>query len=209
MDKDGDFVVVWQSSEQDGNSAGVFGQRFNSIGVGHAFEFQANTFTTGAQAEASVAMDETGEFEVVWHSFAQDGSLEAVMARRFNADAQAQGAELRVNSFTTSSQFVPAIAMDADGDFVVAWQSNLQDGSQTGIYSQRYGGKVHPCAGSDLNLSGSVFNALTIHTQGMITSTQLIIGSTTYQSALSILMPPDFQVSQGAVFQASIDDCGL
>jgi hypothetical protein len=28
--------------------------------------------------------------------------------------------------------------MDAEGDFVVAWQSSPQDGSGTGIYAQRY-----------------------------------------------------------------------
>ena len=47
------------------------------------------------------------------------------------------GLEFRVNTFTTNTQAVPAIAMDADGDSVVVWES-LRDGSGFGIYGQRY-----------------------------------------------------------------------
>ena len=43
-----------------------------------------------------------------------------------------------VNTFTTSNQNNPAVAIDADGDFVVTWQSSDQDGDGNGIYAQRY-----------------------------------------------------------------------
>ena len=46
--------------------------------------------------------------------------------------ASPQGGEFRVNTVTTSDQQNPAVAMDADGDFVVAWQSNDQDGDKLG-----------------------------------------------------------------------------
>ncbi len=36
---------------------------------------------------------------------------------------QPLGGEFPVNSYTTSDQREPAIAMDADGDFVVTWSS--------------------------------------------------------------------------------------
>lgn len=38
-----------------------------------------------------------------------------------------------VNSFTTSWKTFPAVAMDADGDFVAVWMSYGQDGSHNGI----------------------------------------------------------------------------
>ena len=52
--------------------------------------------------------------------------------------ARAQGAEFRVNTTTADNQINPAVAMDAAGNFVVTWSSNLQDGSGYGIYAQRY-----------------------------------------------------------------------
>ena len=38
------------------------------------------------------------------------------------------GPEFRVNSYTTSEQYRPAISVAHDGEFVVAWQSYSQDG---------------------------------------------------------------------------------
>jgi hypothetical protein len=48
------------------------------------------------------------------------------------------GTETRVNTYTTSVQAAPAIAMDAAGDFVVAWDSFGQDGSSYGVFSKKY-----------------------------------------------------------------------
>jgi hypothetical protein len=39
------------------------------------------------------------------------------------------------------------VAADADGDFVVAWASNAQDGSSLGIFAQRFSSAGTPLAG--------------------------------------------------------------
>jgi|CXWL01.1.fsa_nt_gi hypothetical protein len=48
------------------------------------------------------------------------------------------GGEFRVNTYTTIDQTFPSITALKDGGFVVSWQSNGQDGSDYGIYAQRY-----------------------------------------------------------------------
>ncbi|MDZ8086445.1 MAG: cadherin-like domain-containing protein, partial [Nostoc sp. DedQUE12b] len=48
----------------------------------------------------------------------------------------AQGGEFKVNTYTTSDQSIPTVAMNAGGDFVISWQSDGQDGSINGIYAQ-------------------------------------------------------------------------
>jgi len=48
------------------------------------------------------------------------------------------GPEFRVNTYTTGSQFLPSVASDPTGNFVVVWQSANQDGSMQGIFGQRY-----------------------------------------------------------------------
>jgi hypothetical protein len=141
MDGDGDFVVAWQSNGQDpGGSTGVFAQRFNSAGVAQGAEIHVNTFTTSSQAQAAVAMDIDGDFVIAWNSSGQDSaSSVGVYAQRFNAAGVAQGPEFRVNTFTTGDQFVTSVAMNASGDFVIAWQSNDQEGvGNAGNYAQRY-----------------------------------------------------------------------
>ena len=45
-DAAGNFVVVWDSADQDGSDVGVFGQRYASSGAPLGPEFRVNTYTT-------------------------------------------------------------------------------------------------------------------------------------------------------------------
>ena len=138
MDSDGDFVVTWHSLGQEGSGYGVYGQRYNTAGVAQGSEFRINTYTTGDQRSPSVAMDSDGNFVVTWASFGQDGNGYGIYGQRYDNTGMAQGGEFRINTYTTSSQSSPSVAMDSNGDFVVAWASNGQDGNGYGIYGQRY-----------------------------------------------------------------------
>jgi len=129
MDNDGDFVITWRSLFQDGSSYGIYAQRYNALGVSQGMEFQVNTYTTLSQSLPSISIDDNGDFVITWHSLVQDGSLYGVYAQRYNAAGSAQGAEFQVNTYTTNSQFNSGIAMDNNGDFVIAWKSYDQDGS--------------------------------------------------------------------------------
>ena len=138
MDADGDFVVTWSSSGQDGSSWGVYAQRYNAAGEALGQEFRVNTFSSGSQLYSTVAMDADGDFVITWSSSAQDGSGYGVYAQRYNAAGQAIGDEFQVNTYTNNSQRFSNVAMDADGDFIVNWTSNGQDGSSYGVYAQLY-----------------------------------------------------------------------
>lgn len=133
-DSDGDFVVVWQSDGQDGAGYGVYAQRYNASGVAQGTEFRVNTTTAGAQQNAAVGMDATGNFVVAWQS--PDAGGTGVFAQRYNAAGVAQGAEFLVNTSTANGQANASVAVDSDGDFVVVWQS--AHGATTDIYAQRY-----------------------------------------------------------------------
>ena len=82
-------------------------------------------------------MDADGDFVVVWLSYFQDGSGYGVYAQRDNP----RGPRSAVSSgsiLTRPAIKQPRVAMDAAGDFVVAWASIGQDGSGYGVYAQRY-----------------------------------------------------------------------
>jgi hypothetical protein len=137
-DAAGAFVVVWTSLGQDGSVSGVFGRRYDSAGAAQGGEFQVNTYTTNDQSYPAVAADAAGNFVVVWMSFLQDGSRFGVFGRRYDSAGAAQGGEFQVNTYTTSFQSYPVVAAAAAGDFVVAWQSYAQDGSEYGVFGRRY-----------------------------------------------------------------------
>jgi len=142
----GNFVVVWQSTDQDGSSYGIFGQRYSGAGLPLGPEFRANTFTGAEQARPSVAADPTGAFVVVWYSQGQDGSAEGVFGQRFGGSGAPLGPEFRVNTYTTSTQRLASVAADSSGNFVIAWESYEQDGSlyTPGIFAQRYASSGAP-----------------------------------------------------------------
>src|SRR5439155_1490486 len=140
MSAAGDFVIVWDTG--DGSGTGIAAQRYSAAGVPQGGEFRVNTLIAGNQYAPAVAMDAAGDFVVAWQSgsvgVSQDGSGLGVFAQRYSAAGVAQGPEFRVNTFTTGDQNFPAIAIDAAGDFVVAWSSYNQDGSDYGVYHKRY-----------------------------------------------------------------------
>ena len=106
-------------------------------------ETRVNTNTSDTQSinpnvAQAVATDAAGNFVVVWSSNLQDGSSYGIYAQRFAADGTAQGSDFLVNTTTADDQITPVVAMDAAGNFVVSWSSNLQDGSGHGLYAQRF-----------------------------------------------------------------------
>jgi len=158
VDDDGDFVVAWQSSGQDGSDDGVYAQRFAVDGAALGEEFRVNTHTTNSQGSPVVGIDADGDFVVVWHSLNQEGPTSGygVYGQRYSADGVAQGVPFRANNYSTSSQYNPSVAMDADGDFVVAWNSSGQDGSGFGVYARRY-----TAAGAPVGMEFLVTNTTT------------------------------------------------
>lgn len=139
MNASGDFVVTWTSFNQDGSGDGVYARHIYALGeAGRSDEFRVNTTTASTQRFARVAMDETGDFTVVWMSNLQDGDGYGVYAQRFNAAGAPVGDEFRVNQTAAGTQQYPVIGMDDDGDTVIAWASGGQDSDDFGIYARRY-----------------------------------------------------------------------
>jgi hypothetical protein len=146
MDEKGNFVITWQSEGQDGHAWGVFAQRFNKRGEALGEEFQVNTTTLSHQSFPAIAMDEKGNFVITWVSHNQEfgGSANGIFAQRYNRKGKAMGEEFQVNTYTKSDQYDPTIAMDEKGNFVITWASYGQDGSDWGVFAQRFNNKGHP-----------------------------------------------------------------
>jgi hypothetical protein len=101
-------------------------------------EFQVNTFTPGQESRSAIASDAAGNFVVAWDDSVVDGSGYAVIARRFGANGVPRGPEFRVNGYTTGDQYRPAVAVTANGSFVVVWTDRGRDGSDKGVFGRRY-----------------------------------------------------------------------
>lgn len=137
VDGAGNFVVVWNSVDQDGSSYGVFGQRFDAAGNASGPEFRVNTSTMDRQERPSVTREADGHFVVTWTTTV--GLGEDVFGQRFDPNGVKVGLEFRVNTYTTSLQQTSAVASLGAEKFVVTWTSIAQDGEHGGIYAQLFG----------------------------------------------------------------------
>lgn len=149
-DPEGNFLVVWESDEQDGDEEGVFARRFASDGTPQGAEWQVNDFTTSYQRNPSVAADASGNFVVVWTSDRNDGFDAGIFGRRFASEGSPLGAEFQVNTFTPHDQLRPSVSVDASGKFVVLWQGAYRDGSGDAVMGRRFGSDGTPLGGEFL-----------------------------------------------------------
>jgi hypothetical protein len=133
----GNFVVVWQHFGYYGVRYGIHGARFDSSGNRLGY-FVADQNRTVKHGDASVSSDALGNFLVVWQSFGSDGDGNGVLGQRYDSAGVAQGNNFLVNSFTDRDQLSPSVAATGPDQFVVAWESFVQDGSGFGVFGQRF-----------------------------------------------------------------------
>jgi len=144
----GDFVIVWQSLNQDGDAAGIFAQRFSGGGGPLGGEFRVNSYTTADQSRPAIAVrGNPGDFVVVWTSAGQDGSDDGVFARRYSASGAPLGPEFQVNTYTTGPQRSASVAVDSNGGFLVVWEGHASAEDGFGIFGQRYASTGAPLGG--------------------------------------------------------------
>jgi hypothetical protein len=120
----------------------ILGRRFDSSGVAIGDEFLANVngfSTTGTfPSQPSVACSADGGFVVVWDGDEIDGYDRGIAAQRFDSSGATLGSAFQVNSYSVGFQGFPEIAMDANGSFIVVWDSGYQDGLYDGVFGQRF-----------------------------------------------------------------------
>lgn len=133
----GGFAVVWQSTNQDTSGLGIYGQKFDAAGDADGVEFLVNTYVTNSQSFASFTALADDGFVVVWSSSNQDTSNAGIYGQMYDANGTV-GSEFLINSEIESIQDDPDVTAQADGGFVVTWNSYAQDGDAYGVFGQRY-----------------------------------------------------------------------
>ncbi len=135
---DGGWVIAWQSNGQDGDSNGVFLRRYDGTGAAAGPDILVNATILASQEEPSVTALADGGFVVTWSSALEDGSGFGLYQRRYDATGATVGPDLRVNASSSGNQWRSAVTALPDGGWIVAWQSDGQDGDGAGIYQRRY-----------------------------------------------------------------------
>jgi hypothetical protein len=144
---DGRFVVVWEDDQDNNGYFQIKARVLDSFGEELVADFTVNTLEDGQQLHPSVAMDAVGRFVVAWEDDRDDNGYYQIYARCFEADGNERCADFTVNSTATGQQLRPAVAMEPDGGFVIAFED---DQDRDGHFDVR-------CRGFD-SLGGETFS---------------------------------------------------
>ncbi len=167
---DGGWVATWESALQDGDSYGIYQQRYDAAGRTIGLETHVSSTIAGSQYASAVTALADGGWVVTWTSLFQDGDAGGVYQQRYDGEGFKVDLETRVNTTTEGDQYGFSNTALADGGWVVTWTSNGQDGSDSGIYQQRYNSEGLT-VGSELRV-----NTTTLHSQIAATVTALSDG---------------------------------
>jgi hypothetical protein len=127
-DAAGNYVMVWvnKTSPAPYTAEDIFARRYAADGTPLGAEFLVNTYTDYEQMNPAVAMDADGDFVVVWQTNDFEGTGLEIRGQRYDPAGAPVGGEFQVNTTTLYDQTRPDVTMDADGDFVVVWETLVE-----------------------------------------------------------------------------------
>ncbi len=122
----GNSVAIWHADLDFDINGELWAQRISRDGVALGDEFRIALEGAEWQFVCDVAMDSQGRFVVAWEQGdpVAEGSTN-VYARRFGADGVPLGEPFRVPTESAGAQYDCDLAMNREGDFVVAWHHDL------------------------------------------------------------------------------------
>jgi hypothetical protein len=126
--ENGDWVAVWEDDSHGAEGVyQIYARGFDAEGCERFHDRVVNTVATGQQLKPAVAADPTGRFVVAWEDNGGDQFYQ-VKVRGFKADGTQRFSQRTVNTDATGQQRKPAVATDAEGNFVVVWEDDGGDG---------------------------------------------------------------------------------
>jgi hypothetical protein len=124
----GDFVIVY-ADDRDGNGYyDIYMRGFNSDGSQRFADQKVNPDSSGQQRDPAIAMAPDGSFVVVYEDDRDGNGVDEIYMRGFNSDGTQRFSDRKANSVSSGQQHNPVVAVDQNGDFVVAWYDD-QDGN--------------------------------------------------------------------------------
>lgn len=128
MDREGNFAITWYGQGDDPdmpNGYGIFAQRFDKEENKVGEEFQVNNYVKDSQVLPSIAMNDNGDFIIIWEGFLDSGV--GVSGQRFGREGNRIDKEFLVRNYASNSK----IAMNDNG-FVITYQR------EDDIFAQRF-----------------------------------------------------------------------
>ena len=149
MDRKGDFVITWTSDYED--NIEIYAKRYAFLkayynGEAPASQFDPNADSAGSYYTESYDTNKAGflidykDNPIFFHSGVVNGNL--VVENYADLEYKAMGGSFIVNTTQLGKQQYSKVAMDAEGNFIITWESddatfNVAEKEYT-VYAQKY-----------------------------------------------------------------------
>ena len=122
---DGQFLVAWQSKDEDGSDDGIYARLYSQHGWPMTPEFRVNDVTLSAQRYPQVIADRSGNYFVGWDSFHPTSELIGyeVKGKLYRHDLTPIGGEFHLNQGRLYNQMLIQAAFAQDGALFALWNS--------------------------------------------------------------------------------------
>jgi len=133
-DEKGDFIITWQDRRH--GYLDIYAQRYDAYAQAKGGNFRVNDAIEGPPHGApAVAVSKSGNFIIAWRDY-RNGNWD-IYAQRYDRNGEPLGVNFKVNDDVEDNrQEFPAIAIDDNGNFIIAWEDYRNGVSD--IYAQRY-----------------------------------------------------------------------
>ncbi len=138
MDKDGNFVVVWEDDYESDGTYQIYMRGFDAKGKERFATKTVNSDDAGQQYTPSIAMAPNGNFVVAWEDQSVNAKTPQIYIRGFKADGTELFHDRNTMDSVSGSRIAPDVAMDKDGKFVVTWQDDTDGNDLYQIYAKGF-----------------------------------------------------------------------
>lgn len=155
MNDAGEFIITWESQDagiEDSNAIyRVYTRRFKESGVADS-EASLVHASYSAQHNASVSIDEAGNYFVTWQT--SELGVSNIFGRWFRADGTPQSDTFLINDVMTDGQQA-SVTISGNNYAVVTWTGKDSTGT-TNVYTQRF---INPAGANIPKVAGVYTNS--------------------------------------------------
>ncbi|WP_417830706.1 tandem-95 repeat protein [Terasakiella sp.] len=161
----GNLLTVWKSELADGFEQTTIKARIiasdgsiitdtNVIGR-DVFDVNFNSMD-GGDYSPDVAVLSNGNFVVVWTDLHEDGDGGAIFGQIFDQDGNSVGEDFLINATTQGNQYMPSVAANDNGTFVVSWTDEQTDSNTHRVMAQQFANDGSLASGVTIAGDGTV-----------------------------------------------------
>jgi hypothetical protein len=137
---DNEFAVVWADVRE--RKMGIYCQRYTNTGtpVGGNFKVTDNPDISRAMRKPFISYNYSDIIVVVWQDYRDHRGYSNIYGQLYDSTWTPINANFRISDASSllTSQTLPQVSIDGDGNFVVTWSDHRNNHFCPDVYAQRY-----------------------------------------------------------------------